>query len=139
MKKIYKVQIGKDELRIPLGEMDSVQLCVDYGNDGENPQISIGGYNAMKDSRPSEQKIWLSRDLKLGEAFEFQYTESEEFTPPEQETKAGPYEERCSFCGKEKSNVDVLLEGGEYLKIHICNTCVTECSKRIIEERSNRS
>ncbi|MCU7843754.1 MAG: ClpX C4-type zinc finger protein [Candidatus Thiodiazotropha sp. (ex Monitilora ramsayi)] len=139
MKKAYKVRIGLDELVVPVGELDSVQLCVDCGRDGGVPQITIGGYNSIQSDRSMETKIWLIKELEVGDSFNFEFTESEEFTPPEKEEVEGPFEERCNFCGKSKKNVDVLLEGSAYIAVYICNSCVTDCSKKIIAERANRS
>ena len=50
-------------------------------------------------------------------------------TPPyEKSNRGGPY---CSFCGKSKNEVQVLIAGPS---VHICNECITACQK-IIEEQ----
>ena len=42
----------------------------------------------------------------------------------------------CSFCGKYKSSVELLINAGEGL--YICNECVDECNEILAENRNEK-
>ena len=44
--------------------------------------------------------------------------------------------ERCSFCGREKAQTNVLIAG---LDAHICDYCVTQAQTIINEEVTTKS
>ena len=43
--------------------------------------------------------------------------------------------QHCSFCKKSKSEVEILIQGGE--GFYICNECVAQCLEIIDESNQN--
>src|SRR5260221_9574212 len=41
----------------------------------------------------------------------------------------------CSFCGRSKKDVDVMISG---IHAHICDKCVTQASQILVEEKKNK-
>ena len=48
-----------------------------------------------------------------------------------------PEELKCSFCGKNKEDVDVLIKSKK--KIYICNECVLVCNDILINHYIRKS
>src|SRR5687768_17779372 len=42
----------------------------------------------------------------------------------------------CSFCGRSKKDVDLMISG---IHAHICDKCVTEASQNLQEEKRNKN
>ena len=40
--------------------------------------------------------------------------------------------EKCSFCGKPKDKVEILINNGDFF---ICNECVDLCNEIILEDK----
>jgi ATP-dependent Clp protease ATP-binding subunit ClpX len=42
----------------------------------------------------------------------------------------------CSFCGRNKKDVDLMISG---IHAHICDKCVTQASQILLEEKKNKN
>src|SRR6187401_738800 len=42
----------------------------------------------------------------------------------------------CSFCGRNKKDVDLMISG---IHAHICDKCVTQASQILLEEKKNKT
>lgn len=142
MKKQIHIEVtGAEEIVIDVNEHESVSVHID------NPPTKFQKEQVLRPSVKvdglrwkNEQHFhlgWLEKNLQFGDEVRIKLMEScqsassiakeEEYIAPE---------ENCSFCGKTKSEVEVLVE--KSFMARICNECV-ELAQGVIEQHRNEN
>ena len=139
MEKIYKVIFRGEEVIASNKGLDTLQLLVSTQNTEHPPQLSLSAHGDYGKEKPTKISTWILEAIKPGDKFEFEYLGSGKATSPVKKEEIGPYKEHCSFCGKSKDEVEILIEGNKYIAAHICNECVDTCVEVIHEKREENN
>ncbi len=141
MDKLFKIKFRGKEFVASTQNLHTLQVLVSTTSDSNDlPQLSMVGHGDYRDkTTPIEQHTWILENLEIGDSFKFDLLESGEITPPIEVMKIGTYVERCSFCGKRKNEVQLLIKSERPIPAHICNECVVICMRVIQEEGTKKS
>ncbi|MDH5433866.1 MAG: ClpX C4-type zinc finger protein [Gammaproteobacteria bacterium] len=119
--------VGDESVSVDITDPpSSLELCK-----GQKPFIKIDGLR-WRDGEHFHLS-WFEKELTVDDCIVIQYKESDELASGTiKEIKYDQPEEKCSFCHKKKSEVDLLISGPTYN--YICDACVV-LSHNLIQEK----
>ena len=140
MKKQFHIKVtGTEELVIDLNDNESVSVHIDnppikfQKEDLPLPTIRVDGLR-WKDEQHFHLG-WMEKNIEIGDEVRIKIVESnKQATLLNKEEEYISPEEKCSFCRKKKSEVEILIE--KDFMARICNECVDLAQTAMDEHRN---